>query len=389
MQFASRVHRTVSEGAPAWGVHAQARKMMGQGKDVILLTIGDPDFDTSDEIIDVTVKSLRSGRTHYTPLMGEEPFRRAIAQYHSDFTGQPVDAENVIAVVGAQCGLYAASMCILNPGDQVIVLDPTYSTYAYFLGAAGAETVYVSLRPERNFQVDPDDVANAITQRTKAILLNTPHNPTGAMVHRAEMDALASLCQQHDLWMITDEVYGPIAFEQPHISAGSLANMAERTVTISSLSKSHAMTGWRIGWAVGPQELIKHIGNLFAGMLFGAPPFIQDAATHALTARLDEATIMRNTYKARRDLVFEHLQEAPKVSCHLPEGGMYMMLDIRETGMNATDFGYKLLDKEKVALLPGDAFGPGGAGHMRLSLTLPEEKLIEACERTVRFAQSV
>ena len=389
MKFASRVNRTVSQGASAWGVHAQGRKLITQGEDVILLTIGDPDFDTSEEIIDVAVASLRNGRTHYTPLLGEESFRRSVVQYHSDFTGQPIGIDNVVAVMGAQCGLYAAAMCTLNPGDQVIVFDPTYSTYAYVLGAAGAESVFVSLRPERNFQVDPDEVAAAITDKTRAILLNTPHNPTGSMIHQAELEALATLCQRHDLWMITDEVYAPIAFDQPHLSAGALPGMADRTITISSLSKSHAMTGWRIGWAVAPQEIIGHMGNLFAGMIFGLPPFIQDAATHALTASLGEAAVMRNAYKARRDLVFEHLQDAPKLSCHLPEGGMYMMIDIRGTGMDAMDFGYKLLAQEKVALLPGDAFGPGGAGHMRLSLTVADDLLMEACERTVRFAQTV
>ena len=389
MNYASRVHRTVSRGSSGWRVHAEAKKLQAKGEPVILLTIGDPDFDTPSPIIDVAVHALHNGRTHYTSLFGEPPLRQAIAHYHSTFNKQTVTTDNVIAVAGAQCGLYAAAMCTLQPGDEVIVLDPTYTTYAYLLGAAGAETVYVSLRPERNFQVDPDDVAAAITPRTRALFLNSPHNPTGAMIHQAELNALAALCRQHDLWMITDEVYGPIAFETPHISAGSLPGMAERTITISSLSKSHAMTGWRIGWAVGPAEVIRYMGNLFAGMLFGLPPFIQDAAVEALTASLGEADIMRAHYKARRDLVYEHLQDAPKVSCHLPEGGMYMMLDIRETGLEAREFAARLLEQERVALLPGDAFGPGGAGHLRLSLVEREEVLIEACERTVRFAQTV
>lgn len=389
MRVASRVNRIVSKGAPAWGVHTQGRQMKEAGDDIILLTIGDPDFDTPEAVVDAAVASLRCGRTHYTPLLGEESLRSAIAQHHGDVTGQTVQPENVIVVAGAQCGLYAAAMCTLEPGDQVVVLDPTYSTYPYVFGAAGAEAVFVSLRPERNFQVDPDDVAAAITERTKAILLNTPHNPTGAMVHRCEMEALTHLCQDHDLWMITDEVYATISFGQPHISACAFPAMAERTITVSSLSKSHAMTGWRMGWAVAPKEIVAHMGNLFAGMLFGLPPFIQDAATQALTANRSNMDVMRNRYKARRDLVFEHLQDSPKISCHLPEGGMYMMIDIRQTGMAAIDFGYQLLAQEKVALLPGDAFGSGGTGHVRLSLTEPEIRLAEACKRIARFAQGL
>lgn len=389
MNYANRVNRTISKGSTAWRVHGLAKQMLAQGEDVILLTIGDPDFDTPQPIIDHAVKSLNSGRTHYTPLLGEEPLREAIASFHTELTGQSVTSENVIVTVGAQCGLYVAAMCTLEPGDEVIVFDPTYSTYGYLLGASGAKMIYVSLKPDRHFQVDPNDVAAAITGQTKALFLNTPHNPTGAMIHTEEMKQLVELCKQHDLWMITDEVYGTFAFEQPHISPASFPDMAERTIVISSLSKSHAMTGWRLGWAVGPTEAIRHMGNLSAGMLFGLPPFIQDAGVHALTKCMTDVDAMRTHYKARRDLVYELLQDAPKVSCHLPEGGLYMMIDVRETEMNALTFAEELLANEKVALLPGEAFGPGGAGHVRLSLVSPEDVLIEACERTVRFAQKV
>lgn len=389
MNYASRVHRTTSKGSDAWTVHGLGKQMLEQGEDVILLTIGDPDFDTPSSITEAAIASLRSGRTHYTPLLGEVPLRQSIAQFHTQLTGQSVTSDNVIVTVGAQGGLYVAAMCTLEPGDEVIVFDPTYSTYAFVLGACGATPVFVPLKPEHGFQVDPADVAAAITDRTKALFLNTPHNPTGAMIHAAEMNELASLCLEHDLWMITDEVYGAIAFDQPHVSPAKLPGMAERTVVISSLSKSHAMTGWRLGWAVAPPEAIQYMGNLSAGMLFGLPPFVQDAGVHALTESMGEMDRMRALYKGRRDLVYEHLQDAPKVSCHLPEAGLYMMIDIRETQMDSKSFAETLLKQEKVALLPGEAFGPGGAGHVRLSLVESDENLIEACKRTVRFAQTV
>ncbi len=387
MKHASRVNRTISQGSAGWAVHARANDMMASGEDVILLTIGDPDFETPAPIVETAVSSLLSGRTHYTPLLGEKKLRQAIADYQGRLYGDSaLTADNVIVVIGAQCGLYVSAMCTLEQGDEVIVLDPTYSTYAYVLGASGAKSVFVPLRPERNFQVDPKDVAAAITDRTRAIFLNTPHNPTGAVVHREEMESLAALCLEHDLWMITDEVYGALTYEQAHICAASLPNMADRTLTISSLSKSHAMPGFRLGWVTGPAETINLMGNLCAGMLFGVSPFVQDAALEALTGSLGEIEKMRIAYRARRDLVHECLQDTPGISCQLPEGGLYMMIDIRETGIDAMSFADQLLDMEKVALLPGEAFGPGGKGHLRLSLVEPAEILAEACRRISRFA---
>lgn len=388
MKYSERVSRTVSKGAPAWKIHSLAKSMQDNGESVIQLTIGDPDFDTPSTIIDRAIQSLRNGRTHYTPLLGEQPLRAAIADYHQSFGGQAVDWNNVIVVAGAQCGLYAASMCTLNPGDQIIVLDPTYTTYAYVLGATGAEPVFVRLRPENSFQVDAAEAEGAVTPRTRAMLINTPHNPTGAMINSSVMAELAGICLKHNLWMITDEVYGSIYFDQEHVSAAAVNGMADRTITISSLSKSSAMTGWRLGWAVGPVEMIEHMGNLSAAMLFGLPPFIQDAAIEALTGSLHEAQRMRSMYKARRDLVYERLQNLAGISCHLPEGGMYMMLDIRQTGQDTLEFAQRLLATEKVALLPGEAFGPGGSGHLRLSLVKSEDVLAEACMRIARFLES-
>ncbi|MBV7337895.1 pyridoxal phosphate-dependent aminotransferase [Chloroflexi bacterium TSY] len=385
MKYSSRTKRTVSKGWQAWRVHEEARRLMNQGQDVILLTIGDPDFETPTPIINAAVDSLQSGRTHYTPLKGEPPLRQAVANFHRELTGQPVDIDHVIIVSGAQCGLFATCMCLLEPDDEVIVLDPTYTTYPYVLGATGASTITVPLRPERGFQLDPADLANAISNRTRAVLLNTPHNPTGSVLHRDVLDDLAELSVKHNFWVISDEVYGTITFEQPHISPTSIASLADRSVAISSLSKSHAMTGWRLGWVIAPTELIDYIGNLLAGVVFGLPPFIQDAALNALTESLDETVEMRKRYKKRRDLVCGALEQISGIHCHRPEGGMYVMIDVRESGLSSYEFAHQLLDTEKVALLPGEGFGQSAAGHLRLSLTAPDDMLLEACERISRF----
>lgn len=389
MKYASIVNRAVSQGWQAWNVHSKARQLIEQGEDVILLTIGDPDFETPSPIVERAVQSLRSGRTHYTPLLGEMPLRRILAERYTTQLGDTVTADNVIIVPGAQCGLFVSALCVMEPGDEVIVLDPTYTTYAYVIGTTGATTVTVTLKPQRHFQVDPEDIADAVTERTRAIILNSPHNPTGAILHQPEINAIAQIAQRHDLWLITDEVYGSITYEQPHISPASHPDLVERTVTIASLSKSHAMTGWRLGWAIGPSELIQYMGNIMAGMIFGLPPFIQDAAILALTDEWQQADRMRHRYRTRRDLVLNALHGVPGVTCHRPEGGMYIMLDVRSTGLSSFDFADQLLAQEKVALLPGEGFGAGAVGHLRLSLTASEEQLAEACTRVVHFANQI
>jgi len=389
MKYSNIVHRLDGSGYKAWDVHGKARAMLAQGMDVILLTIGDPDFATPLPVIATAVNSLRNDRTHYTPSLGELPLRTAIAAQYTQTTGQPFTAQNVAVVAGAQCGLFVAAMCTLEAGDEVILPEPVYSTYEPVVGAAGAKPVYVPLRPELGFHFDPADLAAAITPRTRAILLTTPHNPTGAMLHPEELETLAELSTRHDLWLISDEVYSHFTYTRPHLSPASIPGLADRTIVISSLSKSHAMTGWRLGWTIAPAELTQHIGNLLAAMLFGQPPFIQDAALHALTTELAEAETMRARYQARRDLVCKALSAAGPVGCCAPEGGMYVLVDVRKTGMSSYAFGHRLVEQEQVALLPGEAFGSTLAGYLRLSLTTSEERLAEACRRIQRFGLSL
>ena len=312
--------------------------------------------------------------------------RQAIATYHSRHTGQAVTHENVAVVQGAQCGLYVAAMCTLQAGDEVIMSDPVYSTYPAVIGATGANAVYVRLHPETNFHPDLDAVAAAITPCTRAILFNTPHNPTGAVLRQDEIEVLADLALRHDLWLITDEVYSNFTFTHPHASPAAIADIADRCITISSLSKSHAMTGWRLGWMVGPKDLIEHAGNLLAVMAYGGPPFIQDAAVTALNDEIAEVEAMRVAYRRRRDLVHDLLAGTPGIRCCATEGGMYALLDIRPSGLSSMVFADQACEQARVAMLPGDAFGPTLAGYLRLSLVVPEERLIEACQRIHTFA---
>jgi arginine:pyruvate transaminase len=302
-----------------------------------------------------------------------------------------VAAANVAVLPGAQCALFCAALCTLDGGDEVIVPEPMYVTYEAVMGTAGARIVNVPLPSARHFALDPRDIAAAITPRTRAILINSPHNPTGAMLSRHDWEAVAELCRRHDLWLFSDEVYASVTFDGAHASPAGLPGMGDRTVTINSLSKSHAMTGWRLGWAVAPATLVPHIVNLALCMLYGCPGFIQDAALVALRGDggAAEAEEMRQHYRARRDLVHRRLSQVAGLACHLPAAGMFMMVDVRGTGQGAQQFAEGLLDAQGVSVLAGDAFGPSAAGHIRISLGTPEPVLADACDRIVAYARSL
>ncbi len=360
--------------------------MRDAGKDVILLSIGDPDFDTPAPIVECAVDGLRAGHTHYTPAGGTMQMREAAAAYHERTTGQRADAQNIVIVPGAQCGLFTAAMCVLEAGDEVIVPEPMYVTYEGVMGATGARLVPIALRPENGFHIDPRDIESALTPRTRALLVNTPHNPTGSVTRRETWEEIGRLSAAHPFWVISDEVYSEVTFDHAHVSAASIESLAPRAVVVSSLSKSCAMTGWRIGWVAAPAALVVHMEHLLSCMLYGSPPFIQEAAIVALQQELPAIAQMREAYRARLDLVCRHLAGIPLLGCRRPEGGMYLMLDVRATGMSGKDFANAFLDAELVSLLPGEGFGASGAGHVRLSLSASPDDLERACVRLARFA---
>ena len=385
-RFAARVAGLGGAAAAAWEIHAEGVRRRAAGEDIILLSVGDPDFPTPAPIVAAAKDSLDQGRTHYAAIAGQPALRQAIAHHHERVSGQPVDPEHIVVLAGAQSALFTACQCLLEAGDEVIVPEPMYVTYPATVAATGAALVKVPLLAERGFHLDLDALAAAVTPRTRAILLNSPHNPTGAVMTRPELEAVARLCRRHDLWLISDEVYATLLYDGEHVAPASLPGMADRTATVSSLSKSHAMTGWRVGWLIGPAALVEHAANLALCMLYGSPPFIQDAATVALTQDVSEAGVMLDRFQRRRDAVCRRLAGLPGLACTRPKGGMFVMLDIRRTGLSAEDFAQRLLAEEGVCVLSGDAFGGAATGHVRLSLTAPDERLAEACNRIGRFA---
>ncbi|ROM94327.1 pyridoxal phosphate-dependent aminotransferase [Pseudomonas brassicacearum] len=389
MRYSALTQRIAGDGADAWQIHYRALELREQGVDVLLLSVGDPDFDTPKPIVQAAIDSLLAGDTHYSEVRGTRSLRTSIARRHTRRSGQVVDADHVLVLPGAQCAVYSVVQCLLDPGDEVLVAEPMYVTYEGVFGACGAKVVPIAVRPENGFRVDPADIAARITPRTRAILLNSPNNPSGASLSLPIWQALARLCVKHDLWLISDEVYSELLYEGEHISPASLPGMAERTATVNSLSKSHAMTGWRVGWVIGPKPLTEHLENLSLCMLFGIPDFVQNAARVALEADLPELALMRNEYRARRDLVCARLSDCPGINPVIPDGGMFVMVDVRQTGVGAQAFAEKLLEGYAVSVLAGEAFGPSAAGHIRIGLVLDQQRLAEACRRIVRCAMEL
>ncbi len=388
-RYSPLVERIGGKGAQAWAVHSEAMARAAAGEDVIALSVGDPDFDTPRPIVEAAVSELRAGNTHYTAFAGTAALRQAIAGYQSGLSGRDIGPDEVAVLLGAQNALFAAALCLFAGGDEVIVPEPAYVTYQAVLGAAGATMVPVPLRADAGFHIDPRDVAAAVTGRTRGILLNFPHNPTGALLSEDAARGIADLCREHDLWLVSDEVYSNLVFEGRHASPCALPGMAERSVIVNSVSKSHAMTGWRLGWTVAPAELTRHIGNLSQCMLYGNPSFTQAALATWLGRDLPELGAMKETYRRRRDLVCRRLAGVPGLRVHKPEAGMFVMIDVRGTGLGAEDFAWRLLEKKGVSVLAGDAFGPSAAGHVRITFAVADAKLAEACDRIAAFVEEI
>ncbi|CAM2157698.1 pyridoxal phosphate-dependent aminotransferase [Paraburkholderia tropica] len=389
MKFSNLVERLQGRRTSAWEIHHAAQQAVGRGEDVIILSVGDPDFATPAPIVERAVAALREGDTHYTSIMGREPLREAIARMQRESGAREVGPQNVMLCAGAQNGLFASSLCLCEAGDEVLVPEPMYLTYEAAIRASGATLVPVPVDPERGFHLDCDALEAAVTPRTRAIFFATPCNPTGAVMPRDHLERIAQLAQRHDLWVVSDEVYADLTFEREHVSIATLDGMAERTVTLGSLSKSHAMPGWRLGWVIAPETLIGHLGRLALCMFYGLPGFIQQAALTALEERAHVVAEMRAIYRRRRDLVYAHLSGVPGLRCLLPEAGMFMMIDVRGTGLDPHAFTWQLFEAQKVSLLDASAFGDTASGYVRLGFVVDDARLVEGCERIAAFVRQL
>lgn len=384
--YARRTELIGGDGSDAWRVHSAAVTAQARGEDVIVMSIGDPDFATPDAITRTAISALNAGDTHYTGIAGRQPLREAIAKHHEQRTGRVTSADEVVTLAGAQCALYTALACLCDPGDEVIVPEPAYVTYPAAIGAQGARMVRTPARVDGSLRPDVNAIAAAMNPRTRAILFASPNNPTGISLNSDELAQIARLAQTHHCWVIQDEVYADLVFDGSAPSVSSLPGMTDRAISISSLSKSHAMTGWRVGWLIGPRALAHHAANLALCMLYGLPGFIQQAAITALGDASNEVADMTGIYRRRRDLVIDALHRGiGQQHCVVPTAGMFAMLDVRPTGLPSAEFSAQLFDHERVSVLDAGAFGHSSDGYVRVSFTSSDTQLAEGCKRIARF----
>ena len=389
MRFSSINERLAGLGGAKWEVHARAKEMARAGREVIRLTIGEPDVPTPERLKDAAYAAMKAGRTGYSDGRGEPGLRAALAEKYSKNRGRVFHPDQVMCFPGTQTALYAVMMAVAEAGAEVLVGDPMYATYEGVIRATGAAMVPVPLRPENGFRMAAVDVAPLITPRTRAILLTTPHNPTGAILTRADIAALGRLAVEHDLWIISDEVYEDLVFEgSEFVSPLSDPDLAERVVAVSSISKSHAAPGFRSGWCVGSLEFTANLLALSETMLFGNQPFIADMTEQAVREGSDVAGGMRQRFAARADLLAARLERETALRVHRPEAGMFAMVDIAATGLDGESYAFDLLEETGVAVMPGASFGKTLDTWVRLALTVEDAPFAQAIDRIVAHANA-
>ena len=349
----------------AFEVSARARALAAQGKDIVYLQIGEPDFDTPANVREAAKQALDDGMTHYPPFAGLPELRAAIADDTTARRGFTARPENVFVTVGGKGVMVYAIMAVVDPGDEVIVPDPGYPIYESITRFVGGTPVAIPIRQSNDFRLDVDELAALVTPRTKMIVLNSPANPTGGVLTRGDIERIAEIAQRHDLVVMSDEIYARILYDgAEHVSIASLDGMAERTITLDGFSKTYAMTGWRMGYAVVPDWLVKPYSQLIINTISGVTAFAQAGAIEALRGPQDEVDAMVREFRARRDLIVDGLNEIPGFDCLRPQGAFYVFPDISETGMTGQELADRLLYEAGVCVLAGTAFGGIGGHHI-------------------------
>ncbi len=390
MRFAGVTQALQALGGAKWAIHARARALRAEGRRIIELTIGEPDVPTPPALVEAAARAMAEGRTGYSNGRGEPALVRALANRYTMRRGRMIASDQVMCFPGTQTTLYAVMRTLVGPGDEVLVGDPLYATYEGVIASAGAVPVPVPLRPNMGFRIDAADIADRITPATRVILLNTPHNPTGAVLTPDGILAICRLAQAHDLWILCDEVYEEMVFDGATFASPlDLPEYAERVIVTSSISKSHAAPGFRSGWCVGPAEFCARLLPLSETMLFGNQPFIADMTTLAVSAPSTVAPGMVARFSARAALIRERLDGVAGLGVSRPEAGMFLLVDVRSVCASGEVFARRLLDEKLVAVMPGESFGTALQGWIRLSLTQPDEIIATACDRIADLAREM
>ena len=379
MQLAQRMASIGTE--TAFEAAARARALEAQGRSVVHLEIGEPDFDTPANVREAAKRAIDAGKTHYPPFPGIPELREAIAADTAARRGFAPDPQNVFVTVGGKGVMYYAILALVDPGDEVIVPDPGYPIYESVTRFVGGVPVPIAIRQENQFRLDPDELASLVTPRTRMIVINSPQNPTGGVLTRRDLERIAAVAIEHDLVVLSDEIYSRILYSGEHHSIAALPGMAERTIVLDGFSKTWAMTGWRLGYAIVPAWLGHGFGRLIINSVSGATTFAQVGAVEAISGPQDEVDRMVAEFRARRDLVVDGLNAIPGVTCLRPDGAFYVFPEISGTGLTGAQLADRLLHEGGVSVLAGTAFGEVGVNHIRLSYANSRQNIEEALRR--------
>ena len=381
MKFAQRMSEIGTE--TAFEVLAKARKLEAQGRSIVHMEIGEPDFPTPPNIVEAAEKAVRNGYTHYTPAGGLMPARQAVADWIRRWYEVDVKPEQVVMVPGSKNVLLFTMLALVERGVEVIVPDPGYPIYPSLVTLAGGTPVPVALRERNDFRLDIEELKQKITPRTRLIVINSPQNPTGGVLTTRDLEQIAELAHKHDLYILSDEVYGQITYDGHHASILTMPGMVDRVIYSDGLSKAYAMCGWRLGFAVAPLEIAQRFETLMINTSSCAAAFTQMAAIEALSSPESDRAVeaMVGEFRRRRDVVVDRLNALPGVTCHKPLGAFYVFPNITGTGLDQRELADRLLYEGGVAVLAGTAFGEEGKGYLRLSYANSVEQIEEGVHR--------
>ena len=379
MQYADRVAGLGVEGA--FAVLAQAKKLEAEGRSIIHLQIGEPDFDTPANISEAAIKAIRDGETHYSPSAGMPIVKDVVAEYYRKARKMDVTAENVVIMPGAKPLIFTALSATINPGDEVIVPNPGYPTYNDVVNYLGATPVFMHLKEENQFRFDVDELKGLVTAKTKMIVINSPQNPTGGVLTRSDLQTIYELAVKHDLWVLTDEIYSRLVYDGQFESIGAIPGAMQRTIIVDGMSKTYAMTGWRLGHGLMPKKLADYLFNVAVANFSGTCTFSQYAIIEALTGPQDAVDTMVEEFRKRRTVIVDGLNNIDGISCLMPAGAFYAFANITGTGLGSKQFADMMLHEAGVAALAGTAFGKFGEGYVRFSYANSIENLREALRR--------
>ena len=369
------------KGESAFAVLARARKLERAGKDIIHLEIGEPDFPTPENVVAAGVQALQDGHTHYGPTPGLMPCREAIAHYVQEGWGVETSPENVVVTPGAKPIVFAGILATVNPGDEAIYPDPGFPTYDSMLRFAGANRVPLKLYEERQFRWDLDELRDSITDKTRLIILNAPHNPTGGVFAAEELAEIADMVRGRPIWVLSDEIYSRIIYEGSHASILAHYGMQDQTILLDGHSKTYAMTGWRLGYGVMPVALAEKVGLILNNAVSCTASFTQIAGIEALTGPQDSVDAMVAEFRRRRDAFIGALNAIDGLSCLVPQGAFYAFCNVKELGVGSACLERYWLEEAGVAALSGTGFGAGGEGYVRFSFANSLDSLMAAAER--------